>query len=122
MSENNEQIIWTIKNGEFDAVQSTFQNDVQKVNQEIKGRFPLHYAADFGQLKVLKFLIEMGADVNKSDKHGITPLLAAVWEGHTSCVQLLLEKGANKNGSTPDGQSYLEAAEKEEIRNLLFKA
>lgn len=29
MSEdNNENIIWTIKNGELDAVQTTFSNDV----------------------------------------------------------------------------------------------
>ena len=25
------------------------------------------------------------------DKHGITPVLAAIWEGHTSCVKYLLE-------------------------------
>ncbi|EDW52408.1 myotrophin [Drosophila sechellia] len=116
---SNEDIIWTIKNGEIDAVQAAFQNDAQKVNEEIKGRFPVHYAADFGQLNVLKFLISLGADINKKDKHGITPILAAIWEGHTSCVELLLKVGADKNGSTPDGQSYLEAAEKDEIKKLL---
>lgn len=26
------------------------------------------------------------------DKHGITPLLAAIYEGHSECVKLLLEK------------------------------
>ncbi|XP_033249069.1 uncharacterized protein LOC108163919 isoform X3 [Drosophila miranda] len=36
-----------------------------KVNEEIKGRYPIHYAADFGQLKVLELLILKGADVNK---------------------------------------------------------
>ncbi|EDW88799.1 myotrophin [Drosophila yakuba] len=116
---SNEDIIWTIKNGEFEAVQAAFQHDTQKVNEEIKGRFPVHYAADFGQLNVLQFLINIGADVDRKDKHGITPILAAIWEGHTSCVELLLKKGASKNGSTPDGQSYLEAAEKDEIKKLL---
>ncbi|XP_043064753.1 myotrophin [Drosophila ficusphila] len=117
---SNENIIWTIKNGEFDAVQAAFQNDVhKKVNEEIKGRFPVHYAADFGQLNVLQYLISLGAEVDIKDKHGITPILAAIWEGHTSCVELLLNKGANKSGSTPDGQSYLEAAEKDEIKKLL---
>ena len=28
-------------------------------------------------------------------------------------------QGANKNGSAPDGKTYLEAAEKEEIKLLL---
>jgi ankyrin repeat protein len=83
------------------------------------------------------------------DKHGITALLAAIWEGHTDCVKLLLEKvnlvnvnsilfklqaqnsqrkifsicvcsqGASRDGKTPDGSSYLEAAEKDEIKALL---
>jgi ankyrin repeat protein len=26
------------------------------------------------------------------DKHGISALLAAIWEGHTHCVKLLLEQ------------------------------
>lgn len=73
------------------------------------------------------------------DKHHITPLLAAVWEGHTKCVQLLIEKvlfkimltinnikylfsfqGADKGGKTPDGSKYLDVVEKDEIRKLLL--
>lgn len=57
--------------------------------------------------------------IQARDKHGITTLLAAIWEGHTNCVKLLLEKGARPNGVTPDGTSYLDAAEKEEIKELL---
>ncbi|XP_073824776.1 myotrophin homolog isoform X2 [Musca autumnalis] len=90
------------------------------VNSEYNGRYPMHYAADYGQHEVLEYLIKMGAHLNVKDKHGITPLLAAIWEGHTECVKLLLEKGADKNGETPDGKSYAEAAEKEEIRKLLL--
>lgn len=54
-----------------------------------------------------------------TDKHGITILLAAIWEGHTNCVKLLLEKGAKPDGLTPEGISYLDAAEKDEIKQLL---
>ena len=46
-------------------------------------------------------------------------MLAAIWEGHTDCVKFLIEKGADRSGSTPDGTSYLEAAEKDEIKKLL---
>lgn len=53
------------------------------------------------------------------DKHGITPLLAAIWEGHTECVSILLRGGAEKTGTAPDGTSYLDAAEKDEIKALL---
>ncbi|XP_058986067.1 myotrophin isoform X1 [Musca domestica] len=156
-------IIWSIKNGELDQVQSVFAEKSSAVNSEYNGRYPIHYAADYGQHEVLEYLISMGAKLDVKDKHGITPLLAAIWEGHTQCVKLLLErhlasyfhrpspselniwsnrtgysspigrfgestrysplhlhyKGADKNGKTPDGKSYTEAAEKDEIRNLL---
>ncbi|XP_061388342.1 myotrophin [Musca vetustissima] len=112
-------IIWSIKNGDLDQVQSCVAEKSSIVNAEYNGRYPMHYAADYGQHEVLEYLIAMGAHLDVKDKHGITPLLAAIWEGHTKCVKLLLEKGADKNGKTPDGKSYVEAAEKDEIRNLL---
>lgn len=34
------------------------------VNASIDGRPPLHHAADYGQVDVLEYLIEKGADVN----------------------------------------------------------
>ena len=33
-----------------------------------------------------------GADVNAKDKHGISVLLAAIWEGHTKCVEFLIQQ------------------------------
>uniref|UniRef100_A0A3Q2PWR2 Myotrophin n=1 Tax=Fundulus heteroclitus TaxID=8078 RepID=A0A3Q2PWR2_FUNHE len=56
------------------------------------GRKPLHYAADFGQGDVVAYLISKGANVNATDKHGITPLISACYEGHLPCVKMLLEK------------------------------
>ncbi|XP_016976946.1 myotrophin [Drosophila rhopaloa] len=116
---NIEDIIWTIKNGEYDEVERVFLAGSHNVNDQMGLRFPLHYAADFGQLKLLKFFVRIGADVDRKDKYGITPLLAAIWEGHTSCVEFLLQMGASRTGRTPGGQSYSEAAEQDDIRLLL---
>ena len=52
----------------------------------------MHLAADYGQLEVLSFLASQGADINAKDKHGISVILAAIWEGHSKCVQFLLEQ------------------------------
>lgn len=83
------------------------------VNAELEGgggRTALHVAADYGQAHVAEHLIQvryniivyqqnavvvpncaqLGANVNARDAHGITPLLAAVWEGHTDVVKLLI--------------------------------
>ena len=83
------------------------------------GRMALHWAADYGQTEVIEYLISKGAKVNLPDKHGITPLLAAVWEGHLEAVGLLVRKGADKGVKTPDGQKLLEIAETPEMKALL---
>uniref|UniRef100_A0A8P0TRM7 Myotrophin n=2 Tax=Canis lupus familiaris TaxID=9615 RepID=A0A8P0TRM7_CANLF len=83
------------------------------------GRKPLHYAADCGQLEILEFLLLKGADINAPDKHHITPLLSAVYEGHVSCVKLLLSKGADKTVKGPDGLTAFEATDNQAIKALL---
>ncbi|BFG01304.1 myotrophin [Drosophila madeirensis] len=115
-----EDVVWSIKNGAHDEVESLFVNNNYDVNAELGMRCPIHYAADFGHLKLLQFFVRMGADVDRKDKYGITPLLAAIWEGHTSCVECLLRMGANRKLLTPNGETYMEVAEKEEIKKLLL--
>eukprot|EP00730_Choanoeca_flexa_P016945 TRINITY_DN8096_c0_g1_i1.p1 TRINITY_DN8096_c0_g1~~TRINITY_DN8096_c0_g1_i1.p1 ORF type:complete len:118 (+),score=29.35 TRINITY_DN8096_c0_g1_i1:59-412(+) len=111
---------WSIKNGDLDAVKTIVEGEGVDVNKELaSGRYPIHYAADMGQTDVLKYLVSKGANVNQLDKHGISALLAAVWESHTETVKYLLEAGADKSAKTPDGQSLASAAEKAEIKALV---
>ncbi|XP_030749022.1 myotrophin [Sitophilus oryzae] len=113
------EFVWAIKNGDLEQVKDIIEKKSVDVNQEVDGRPLILYAADYGQRDVIEYLILSGANVNAKDKHGITPILAAIWEGHKSCVELLLQKGAEKNGVAPDGKSYLDSAENIEIRQLL---
>ncbi|XP_054714590.1 myotrophin-like [Uloborus diversus] len=111
--------LWSLTNGDLDQVKDFVENQGVDINASIDGRLPIHYAADYGQKEVLNYLIDKGANIDAKDKYGISALLAAIWEGHTSCVKLMIDKGASKIGSTPDGASYIEAAEKPEIKELL---
>lgn len=112
--------IWAIKNGDLSKVKDIVANAGIDVNMKLTNdRTAIHFAADYGQVQVATYLLDQGANVNQLDKHGISPLLAAIWEGHTECVKLLLERGADPNGKTPDGQSYVEVAESQQIRQLL---
>ncbi len=43
----------------------------------------------------MKLLIDAGADVNKADELGKTPLYWATLNGHTECAKLLRAAGAN---------------------------
>jgi len=84
-------------------------------------RTPAHWAADYNQVEVLQFLISKGAKIDQPDKYGITPLLAAVYEGHKEVVAILVNKGAKLDVKGPDGKTPAEAAEKDDIKKLLVK-
>ncbi|WP_353278336.1 ankyrin repeat domain-containing protein [Wolbachia endosymbiont (group B) of Longitarsus flavicornis] len=57
----------------------------------------VHLAASVGCTKVVKALIENGADVNAVDKHKRTPLHLASWSGHKKVVETLIKNEANVN-------------------------
>ena len=56
----------------------------------------LHVAAENGELEIVKFLLNHGADVNIPSQEG-TILGKAVKSGNPEIVKLILEKGANVN-------------------------
>jgi quinoprotein dehydrogenase-associated probable ABC transporter substrate-binding protein len=58
----------------------------------------------------VKFLVEKGADVNKPDPQGWTPLQNAARQRKDSMVKLLIELGANPNQADHSGMTPLDAA------------
>jgi len=58
-----------------------------------------------------KYLVEHGANVNKGDKHGNTPLLIAVRGFKTDLVKCLVEHGANVNKMNINGETPLSFTE-----------
>ena len=57
-----------------------------------------------GDLKDLRSLIKMGADINQSGKqHGATPLYVASGAGHLEIVKLLIESGGSVNQADNSG-------------------
>jgi ankyrin repeat protein len=121
MGDSTEQNFeWALKNGDLDQVRIIVEKEKALANHTLPtGRYPLCMAADYGQKHVIEYLIENGADVNVKDRYGISPLLSAIYEGHIDCVQLLLQKGASKNETAPDGSSYIDCASTDDIKELL---
>jgi ankyrin repeat protein len=63
-------------------------------------------AAYKGHTRILKQLLEAGADRNLTDRQGFTALTIAALEGRLDCIELLLAAGADANvgdeiGNTP---------------------
>ena len=56
-------------------------------------------AVEKGYYDVVKRLVEHGADVNLSNKHGDTPLMRAVRGGYFDIAEYLVKQGAHVSAS-----------------------
>lgn len=65
----------------------------------------LHFAASYGQAKVVSHLLARGADMSIKNKHGSLPLHVAAQAGHVATARLLmspvLARTSNMSGDTP---------------------
>jgi hypothetical protein len=90
-----------------------------------KNRGVVSYLAQYGEEKLLRFLLETGDfDLDGVDKHHRSPLWWAATHGHEAMVQFLLEKDVDtdaqdKHGQTPLMQASLNGHEA--IVELLLK-
>ncbi len=71
------------------------------------GWTPLAYAAAGGKTDVVRYLLEVGANLNALSPNGTTALMMAVRGGHAETVDLLLAKGADVNIRNETGASAL---------------
>lgn len=73
------------------------------------GRTALHYAAAFGDCKMIELLVLFqDLDFNLRDDEGKTPLFKAVELGSAECVKLLLDHQANPCIAASDGRTPFE--------------
>ena len=70
----------------------------------------LGVAASNGYLDIAQCLVEQGADVEKTDIDGNTPIIDASHNGHLRVVRYLLEQGANRDKATITGWTSLHHA------------
>jgi ankyrin repeat protein len=114
-----ENYAWAVKTGDLDGVKRFVEHDKLSVNfSDSNQRSPMHWAADFNQVAVMQYLVSKGANVNAKDKYGITPLLAATYEGHADAVKFLLQHKADTSVKGPDGMTAKDAAEKPAVKAL----
>jgi len=99
-----EELIRAITDDNDDNVESivTENNNILvfDLNQQDKyGNTPLCLASQNGNINIVNFLIENGANINQKDKHGNTPLFYALRFKHFDLATKLLEAGANLSQS-----------------------
>lgn len=108
-----EMVKFLLDNGADVDAQSLPNNWERQVTAEprmkilpVGGLTPLLYAAREGCTLCTEYLIEAGADIDKTDPEGVTPLVMANLNAKWDSARLLLEAGANPDkwdiyGRTP---------------------
>lgn len=104
---SNDNLNFTMQN-QFSMYASILSENVSEIRRLLKEGFkinsqmsnfakrtPLHIASEIGSTKVIKLLIENGADPNAADPYGVTPVFLAVQYRNTSCAFLLENSGAD---------------------------
>ena len=73
----------------------------------------VHFAAAFGNMQALNFLIERGADIHsKANPKGMTPLILAAIGGHDDVCERLLVQGAKVGAKDRSGRTALSYAKR----------
>lgn len=69
----------------------------------------LHWAVIYDHLTTVSLLLDLGADIDRTDASNNTPLLLAArgYSTHTAMVTLLLRRGANPNPTYQDNSTLL---------------
>ncbi len=70
-------------------------------------------AANLGDLEAVKTLLDQGANINATNKLGLTPLHATKMRGNQEMVEFLLAKGADAKRPLPPPETLVDAMFKE---------
>ena len=94
-----------IRNG-FDFTDELIRAGADVDLADKSGNTPIICAAFYGQIGMVKKLIESGCDVNHCGSE-FTAVMAAAIKGHTDCVKKLIRAGADLNMQNKIGRTAL---------------
>ena len=97
--------------GNIDAMNVLLNTGANRNIQDADGNTWLHYAV-FGDCskEVLQVVIDLGAEVNATNKHNTTALMVASMKGNVDAIMVLLDAGANQAIEDVYGNTWLHYA------------
>ena len=75
-----------------------------------KRRTPLQAAANIGNINIVDYLLQKGADLSHKDKDEGNAALDALLAGHEKILEFLLESGVDRDSPDKDGNCLLHMA------------
>jgi len=99
------------EDGDLVAVQRILSAGRQSLSsRDSMQRTPLHRAARGGQVQVMQFLLEKGADINARDEYEWTPLHMAAEANKPEAVKFLIDRKADLSARDSDLRTALHRA------------
>lgn len=122
-----------ISEGKLAKVKEVIQAGVSPDGENPEAWTPLMVAVENEQLEIIDFLLGAGANINKPDQFGQTPLHIAVdlsidtviqtngnqGEENTEIISYLIEKGANLNAKENRGKTPLDIAKSYQSQKVI---
>jgi len=94
--------------GDVNKVNNLLNKDIiNKKIYSLNGGTVLSWAAHCNQSRLVKQLIEKGANVDARSDHNVTPLIESAHLGHLEVVKILVQNGADVNAATKKGWTAL---------------
>jgi ankyrin repeat protein len=93
---------------------------------QIQGYSPLHFAASYGRLEALKYLVQCGSNINAvTGPQSLTPIhFAAIWN-HFDIVEAFFDAGAsmtaNNEGRSIRHSCYMQPSADDKLIKLLLR-
>jgi ankyrin repeat protein len=88
---------------------------------KVDGRTALHFATYYKWPKMIKFLVENGADVNVEDRYGVTPLMLALGDPEGRLAQNVGEFNNDHRFRRPGGARQSAGDSNNELAELLLE-
>ena len=106
-----EQMFSAVHASDYKTIDKLIKKDPNLVNKiHAQGGTFINCAVTAGDLKMLKYLLDHGANPDGNAKCGTTGLQIAVRSNLQPMAQLLISRGANINAFTEDNRSVLDIA------------
>jgi ankyrin repeat protein len=102
---------WSVRAGDVTAVMAHLRKAPRLLGLKDKaGQTPLHWAAEYGQVDMVRFLLARGLGVNARNRWGCTPLCLAAKFGRPEVAKVLVNNGATPDLATTQGLTPLHYA------------
>jgi ankyrin repeat protein len=98
------------KQRDMAAMRSLLKQRVEVNTPDVDGMTPLHWAAHWDELEIVKLLLAAGANPKAANRYGVTPLHEASLVSNVPMMEALLKAGAQPNVAYGSGETPLMTA------------